>query len=255
MGRLGCSSQVAASVVLGLTAAGCASLSSSTRAPRVFKDAETEQRALALHAELARHPEDLNRHLALGKLYLSEDLAEDAAREFESALHLNPRHPEAYLLLAAALRQRRVPHRQRIVALLEEAVRMAPEHADTHLHLAQAYVEDKESDRAIRQFERVTELSREPITLIAAHLGLMAIYEQRHEPDKARAAYERARAIDPGIDELLKQAELARLTPPPTYGGEELQGESPMHPQLEERMRRAREQILRMEHEAPTTSR
>lgn len=212
----------------------------------IFKDDKTEKRAEYLQNSFRINPNDVESRMELGKIFLKEDFNEEAINEFEQVLNVDSNYIHAYLLLSLALQKRPKPDLLRIAGLLEKAAGIAPDNADVHLNLAQAYDKLKKEEDAITEFKKTIELSNDPATLVSAHLGLMAIYKKQGESAKAKEEYEAAYKIYPGVEEMIKQAEINHITPPPRYGGEGFREDDGLHPSHEERIKRLREEIRKM---------
>lgn len=152
-------------------------------------------------------------------------------------LEQEPAPPSAvYLLLALAERLRPGGGAESALPWLEKARERAPDDAEVHLYLALLHQEMHHPDEAAVEFDRAIALAGNASVLLAAHLGALALHLARGEQAEADTHLRAARTIHPGIDEWLKQAEIARLTPrerifPPEDG---------LHPSLEERVRRLR---------------
>lgn len=212
----------------------------------IFKNIEIEKRAEFLKEKGWNNTDDVENRMELGKIYLSEDYIAEAVSEFEKVLNINPYHIQAHLLLALALQRHPKPDLSRIAGLLENATQIAPDNADAHLNLAQVYEKLRNEEKSISEFNKAIELSNDPATLVSAHLGLMAIYKKQGQLAKAQKEYEAAYKIYPGVDEMIKQAEINQITPAPKYAGEEFRGEDGLHPSHEERIKRLREEIREM---------
>jgi len=211
--------------------------------PLVFTDPQTEEQAKRLQSQLQTKPNDVESRMELGKIYLSEYMIPEAIGEFERVLKIDPNHIQAYLLLSLTIQKCPEPNLPRAAKLLGKASELAPDNADVHLNLAQVYDKQEQDEKAIREFERAIELSDDPATLVSAHLGLMAIHKKRGESEKADEHYDAAYEIYPGVQEMIKQAEIDRVTPAPKYAGEEFRAEDGFHPSLERRIEHARKEI------------
>lgn len=223
---------------------GCAHVPANNE--KIFKNDKVEKMAISLEEKLKTNPVDVESRIELGRIYLSEDYIEDAVSEFEKALSIDSQHIQAYLLLSLALQRRPNPDLSRAVGLLEKASQIAPDNADVHLNLAQVYDKLKEEEKAITEFNKTIELSNDPVILVSAHLGLMALYQKQGESAKAKEEYEAAYKIYPGVEEMIKQAEISHITPRPKYAGEKLRGKDGLHPSHEERIKRLKEEIRKM---------
>ena len=214
---------------------------SCTHNPRmIFKDPESVQKVNYLQEKLAINPRDLELRMELGRLFLSEGMTNQAVIEFENVLGIDSNYTQAYLLLSLALQKRRNPGLKKAQALLEKASQIEPRNANVHLNLGQIYDKQKEEAKAVEVFHKTIELSNDPPTLVSAHLGLMAIYKRRGDSIKANEEHEAVLKIYPAIDDIIKQAEINRITPAPKY----MEGDR-FHPHLEERIKRLREEIIK----------
>jgi len=230
---------------VGLLLAGA--LGADTVAPADEPGPTPAEQIVAMRAWAAAHPDDVEARVELGRLLLAEGQADAAVFELERALDRDVRHVQAHLLLALALQQRPRPDPVRALALLQRAVSLAPGEAEARLHLAQLYQEMGRHSEAKEQFTEALERSDDQATQVSARLGLSVIYEQRGQPEQARQEYEQARALYPEIEQVVSQAELARLMPRPVYGGRELQSEDPSRPSLSMRIRQAEAALKQLE--------
>jgi len=129
---------------------------------------------------------------------------------------------------------------------LEKASKESPSNADLHLYLAHAYNNVKEEDRAIEEFKSAIKFSKEETILVSAHLAIAAIYKRRGESSKADEEYESARKIYPGVDDMVKEAQINSITPSPKYCGEAFSEEGGMYPKLEARSENVRKELNNM---------
>ncbi len=212
----------------------------------IFKDGTTEKRAEYLQSWLRTNSNDVENRMELGKIFLKEDFDEEAVNEFEKVLNVDPNYIPAYLFLSLALQKRLKPDLSRVAGLLEKAKQIAPDNADVRLNIAQIYDKLKREESAIGEFEKTIELSNDPAIQVSADLGLMAIYQRQGKSSKAKEKYEAAYKIYPGVEEMIKQAEISRITPPPKYAGEGFIESEGLHPSHEERIKRLREEMRNM---------
>lgn len=204
----------------------------------VFKDSESEKKVEYLQEKLKTNPDDAEARMKLGRIFLSEAMINQAIIEFEKVVAIDPQHIQAYLLLSLALQQGKNPDLKKAMELLEKASKIKPDNADVHLNFGQIYNKLMEEEKAIDEFSKAIELSNDPSTLLSAHLGLMAIYKRQGDLKKAQEEYEAACKIFPGVEKLIKQAEVDRITPTPKYPGE-----GGFHPFPEERIKKIREKM------------
>jgi len=141
------------------------------------------------------------------------------------------------------------PDLSKAAGLLENAAGLEPDNADVHLNLAQIYDKLNEDTKAISEFNRAIELSDDGATLVSAHLGLMAVYKKQGELEKADEQYNAAYRIFPGVEQMLKQAEIDRITPAPRYVGSEFREDTGTHPSLEARIERSQQEVSKIKEE------
>lgn len=204
----------------------------------VFRDVANEKKVTDLREKIRLNDKDIGSRMKLGRIFLAEDMPKEAIVEFEKVLSIDSCKVSAYLLLATALQKCPEPDLTKVTTLLEKARQIAPENTDVHLHLGQVYTKTKKDEQAIREFNEVIASSNDEANLVSAHLGLMAIYQRRGEKVKAEKEYQAAYRIYPGVEEMLRQAEISRITPAPKYAGEDMRGDDGLHPTHEERIKR-----------------
>lgn len=221
---------------------GCVHTSQIKQHNLIFKDPEAEERVKLLYKLLIITPDDVEKRIELARIFLSEDMVQEAIIELEKTLKINSESVDALLLLSLAFQKLPKPDLTKALELLKKAAEIEPNNADVHLNLAQVYNKLKNEDKAIEEFNRTIELSNNPVTLISAHLGLMAIYEKRGESEKAKKEYKAAYEIYPGVENMLKQTEINRITPPPVYIGKD----DDLHPFIEKRIKHAIKKIKKL---------
>ncbi len=213
----------------------------------IFKNPEAEKRAVRLRKLLIINPEDVENRIELGRILLSEDMIQEAIIELKKALITDHERIDALLLLSLAFQKLPRPDLTKALELLKKASEIEPNNADVHLNLAYVHIKLKNEDKAIDEYNRVIELSNDPATLLSAHLGLMAIYEKRGDSEKAHKEYEAAYEIYPGVEDMIRQAEISHITPPPKYAGEEFRDNGDgLHPSLEKRIKHVIEEIEKL---------
>lgn len=213
----------------------------------IFKNPKAEKRANRLRKILIINPDDVEKRIELGRIFLSEEMTQEAIIELKKALLTDPERIDALLLLSLAFQKLPRPDLTKALELLKEASEIEPDNADVHLNLAQVHNKLKNEDEAIDEFNYAIELSNDSATLVSVHLGLMAIYEKRGESEKANKEYEAAYEIYPGVEDMIKQAEISRITPAPKYAGEEFRdGGDGLHPPIEKRIQHVIEEIEKL---------
>jgi tetratricopeptide (TPR) repeat protein len=232
---------------------GCGGGQSTLKRDPIYKSAQKEERVRQIQERLQASPndlesrmEDLEYRMELGRIYLDEGMVDEAIRSYETVVYLDPKNLSARMVLAIAYQRRDRPNLVRAAQLLEEARQMAPQRADIHLNLGQVYQAMNKPDQAIREFHQAMQLTKEPEPVIAALLGLTALYQSQGDQKQAHEALETARRIYPGIDEVIKERQILKKTPPPVYAGGDVTGRDGTHPHHEERAKRAKEKIQKL---------
>jgi Tfp pilus assembly protein PilF len=173
-------------------------------------------------------------HLKTAQEYLAEGKTQEAVNILEELLAQHSSQLKIMMLLAVALQKLPQPDLHRAKTLLCQADRLTPQNADVHLLLGQLYSKTKNESLALSEFKRTLSLSRDPATLVPAHLGLMAIYQRRKQTAEAQQEYNAAIKLAPEIKDIIQQEEIRQVTPAPVFVG----GEGGTHPMLEERIKR-----------------
>lgn len=214
--------------------------------PLVFATQESEREAKALEERLAADPYDSETRLALSRICLAEGFIERTVALLEEGVQLDSRSVEVRLLLASVLQRTPAPDWTRIRRILEQATRIDPELGDAHLYLGQALAQQKINDAALRELGLAEANSKDPAICVAAYLEMVGILQEKGAKDEADAYLQKAKAIFPGVEELLKEAEIRKACPSPQYAGPAgYTGDTTTHPQLEKRVQLLREQIER----------
>ncbi len=209
----------------------------------IYTDPPTQERIENLNRILKVNPNDVESRVELGRLYLSKHQIENAIIQLEKAVNIDTSNTQAYLLLSLALQKRTKPELKKAVEILDRALQIDPDNDNVHLNLGQDYYRLGESQKAIEEFGKAIGLSKDTAVLISAHLGLVALYKEQGDSAGANQQYETACEIYPELKEILRQAEINKICPAPRYAGEEFREEDGIHPPLEERIRKALEEI------------
>lgn len=234
-------------VVISCMAGGlwnCTHTPATRQGELAFGNSEAEKSAKYLREQLIRNPDDVENRMELSRILLQEDMAQEAVIELNKALVSDPERIKAMLLLSLAFQKVQPPNLTKALELLIEASDLEPDNAEVHLNLAQVYEKLENEEESISEFNEAIALSSDPATLVSAHLGLMAIYQERGETERADGEYKAAYEIFPGVKDIIEQAEINRGTTI-EYGGEEFRGDG-FHPSLEERIRRSIKEIEKL---------
>lgn len=152
------------------------------------------QEAIRLDPEFARAHYALGRcyvHLAQG--YGGQQYFALAEESLTRALELDPEIPGAQLQMVYVY----LAHgeKEKALATLAEARRLAKNDPTVFIVAGLIYRLNGLYDKALRQYDRLLELSPRDIVIASYNRG--RIYTYRHEYDKAIAEFEKARAVEP----------------------------------------------------------
>jgi tetratricopeptide (TPR) repeat protein len=185
------------------------------RADRVH-DAEATARAV-----LKTHPDDIDAHRLLGRLYLRQlgegqnggattsatsNVLDQAIGEFEKIVALQPRSVEDHMVLGQLYT---VKHQSaKAEAEFKTAQAIEPESEEVVLNLARLYAESGDVQHAVKAIEAVPVDGRTP----KMEFTLGALYDQLKMPKDAIAAYKRADDLEPGDLQTMDALASALLT-------------------------------------------
>jgi serine/threonine protein kinase/TolB-like protein/Tfp pilus assembly protein PilF len=137
------------------------------------------QRALAIDPRLSET------HMALGTVSVAKYDYADAAREYRTAIDLNPDNAFAWDMLSWALGYEQPPDAAGAEKAAREAIRLRPSQYAAHYHLGRALLLQQRYVEAIAAFEQARELN--PAASLP-DLGLGQVYLAQGDYDKALAA-------------------------------------------------------------------
>lgn len=165
------------------------------------RDAENTERAV-----LKDHPEDVDAHKLLGRIYLrqlgdqqnsvsssspSGNTLDEAIAEFEKIVQLQPRSVEDRMILGQLYT---VKHQgAKAEEQFKQAQAIEPESEEVVLNLARVYQENNDAAHAVQVIEAVPDSDR----TARMEFTLGALYDQLKRPKDAIAAYRRAVDLQP----------------------------------------------------------
>ena len=163
-------------------------------------DANNFEAAVApLQKFIAEKPEVAYAHFQLGYAYTALKRGDEARPEYERAIALDPKMPEAYLNLGILLLDKQ--QYAAAVVPLSKAVELLPAHSRPRSLLAVAQDRSGDQEGAARSFEGVLHL--DPNDLTANHyLGDLDL--RRNKPAEAEARFRHALEIRPDAPETLQ---------------------------------------------------
>ena len=166
------------------------------------KEAESTAREL-----LKTHPDDVNAHKLLGRIYLrqlgeqqnsvssaspSGNTLDQAITEYEKIVSLTPKSVEDHMVLGQLYT---VKHQSaKAESQFKLAQEIEPESEEVVLNLARVYAEANDLDRAAKVIEAVPDADRTG----RMEFTLGATYDQLKRPKDAISAYKRAADLQPG---------------------------------------------------------
>jgi tetratricopeptide (TPR) repeat protein len=172
-----------------------------------LRTGQAQQAAATARALLKTHPDNLDAHKLLGRIYLrqlseaqnavsssspSGNVLDEAIAEFEKIVAIQPKSVEDHMVLGQLYN---VKHESAKAADQFQIARsIEPDSEEAILNLARLYAENNDVAHAAKVIEDVPEADR--TAKMESALG--AAYEQLKEPKQAIAAYQRAANLDPG---------------------------------------------------------
>ncbi len=152
--------------------------------------------------QIAKHPDDLDAHLLLGRVYLrtlgdgqgvqSADVLQAAIKEYETIVQLKPNDLENRLLLGQLYGLNHDPVKAE--AEFKAAQKINPVNEDVVLDMAREYSEQGDLNHAAKVIAAV------PVDDRTARMdfALAALYDELKQPRQAAEAYQAALQQDPG---------------------------------------------------------
>ena len=150
-------------------------------------------------------PDSAKARLGYGFALIKDGRNDEEARELEAGLRIIPDYPE--LLATLALAKMTSTSCVNAWPLLEQAVQIDPNHADTHRRMGDCYFKEGRIHEAESMYRQAAESIPNPDAMLYFMWGQSL--EIIGESAKARAAYDRAALIEP--DNLFFQRKLSAL--------------------------------------------
>lgn len=142
---------------------------------------------------------EAEKHVEYASGYLDLKMLEDALRETDAALALEPHHPRAIAIKSAILwHQNRLHEAEPYVAELAE---MNPRDSSIWINLAYIRRRTRSLEAAVETLQRAFEANpRDPL----AHFNMACYRAVQDRTEEALALLENALALDPSLRELAK---------------------------------------------------
>jgi tetratricopeptide (TPR) repeat protein len=115
------------------------------------KQGQFEEALRNFNQALALNPNDSQIHFNLANALVQQDQLSDAVEHFQKAVKIQPDFAEAYHSLGRVVAAQ--GHLGPAIEYFKEAIRIKPEFAEAHQSLAQALAEQGKRDEAIKQFQ------------------------------------------------------------------------------------------------------
>jgi tetratricopeptide (TPR) repeat protein len=175
---------------------------------------------------LAAHPDDAERHIALGRAYAEHDWRDEAAKVIRAALIKFPQNAALHAALGDALAEGRKQVSQETrtaaVAAYRKSIELDPTRPETRIRLARLLEADRAYDDAVASLEKAVALLAARVTdAPAGDKAAAARAQGEAECDLAACLFRRsASAKEPAGDlkrasELLSAAQVRGAVPPP----------------------------------------
>jgi tetratricopeptide (TPR) repeat protein len=167
-----------------------------------FRMGRIREAVSAAQDQVARHPDDIDAHLLLGRVYLrtlgdgqgprAAEVLQAAIKEYETIVQLRPHDLESRLLLGQlyGLNHDSAQAEEEFKA----AQKIDPTNEDVVLDIAREYSEQGDLNRAAKVIADVPSDDRTG----RMDFALAALYDQLKQPKDAAAAYQAALEQDPG---------------------------------------------------------
>ena len=138
-----------------------------------------------------------HQHAMIGNIYREQQRFDDALREFQIAVALDPTNVSAYNNLALTLGA--TGHTDEAQHAFEAALRLDPEFAAAHSNLGNLYFHRNDFDHALAEYRAAIRLNPD---YAEAYNNLGSVYFRLGEPEPAEQAYRKALEINPRLDEV-----------------------------------------------------
>lgn len=160
------------------------------------RGAAIEQFRAAVKAD-AKMPEA---HFGLGYLLWCQLQFEDASKEFQAELDLNPNHVQALTYLGDTLIK--LSHPETALPLLEKAVRIDPKDQLAHLDLGILHIDAGRNEDALRELKTAEQLDPSDQNV---HFRLGRFYKSLGKTTEANAEFEKTRNLQKASDESVSK--------------------------------------------------
>ncbi|UCD84820.1 MAG: tetratricopeptide repeat protein, partial [Deltaproteobacteria bacterium] len=153
---------------------------------------------------LKKSPNKARSHDGIALAYLNNGMYDDAIREAQKALQINPNYTKAYKVYS------NIGFAYLYKGMYDEAIRQCqralsinPNYTKAYTNLGVAYLNKGMYAEAIRENQRAIEIDP---NYGRAHMNLAIAYAKKGMSDEAIKEYQRALELDPDYTEIYKQA-------------------------------------------------
>lgn len=165
-----------------------------------FDDHDLDDAIKMFEEAIRIDPKFARAHYTLGRCFVHHgqgyggvDYFEKAEQALQRAIELDPDIPGAHLQMVYVYLNR--GEKEKALATLAEVRRKAPNDPTVFIVAGMLYRLNGLYDRALKQYDRLVELSPRDIVIAGYNRGRILTY--RHEYDEALAAFAAARAVEP----------------------------------------------------------
>ncbi|MGD0261440.1 MAG: tetratricopeptide repeat protein [Verrucomicrobiota bacterium] len=167
----------------------------SVRQTRVWHDSITLFNYML--RELGNHPYCADIHWRLGWVLAREGKTDEAIRQYQEALRLNPGHAFAHNVLGVALVRK--GQMDEAIRQYHEALRLNPDYAEAHYNLGVILVRKGQIDEAINQYQQAIRLKPDDAL---AHNNLGTALGRKGQMDEAVRQFQETIRLKPDFAEV-----------------------------------------------------
>lgn len=159
----------------------------------LYQQGKLEEALASCKKAIAINPKDYRAHVVLGLIYGAQQKLKNASDAFATAIRLQPKDKEIYLLKAQTDYLRNA--HDEALAAAKKAVALDPKYAEAHMIIAALVQHDpKGTDKAIAAYEAALNANPE---LYAAYDGLGQVLVEAKQYKRAEEVFRKGMAADP----------------------------------------------------------
>ena len=173
----------------------------------LVKKGQTDEAFKQYQEAIRLNPDDPNAHNNLGNALVKKGQIDEAITQIQEALRLKPDYAEAHNTLGAALHK--MGQIDEAISQLQEALRLKPDYAEAHNNLGTALGEKGQIDEAISQYQEAIRLKPD-YALAHNNLGI-ALYRKGRASEAIRQ-FQEALRLKPDYADARKNLDVALAT-------------------------------------------